>query len=311
MTTTIEYRSRRKNDVDFVLRNLNAIQKDLSKMVVRGVAPVKFADGVESYVYGGFVRDLLRDVPFQDMDVYVPCLEIARGFIEFLERSDRLISLETRNVGDSLCPELEYQSFTLVIQTASTPRLKIDLNYSCAKILGENSIANCDMTANNLVMYQNGTISTRVLPSHLGLKNISIHEWNARCIRDCVEGKLVWMVPDRFSQISNPIKQHLLMDKLNQRLQKMLAKNFVETGKHLTNFRLLKRKTIATLPRCDATMCPICHEQYTDSASTAVSKCSHHFHHSCIVKWIDHQEQKDQTPTCPCCRADVSLLFDV
>lgn len=74
--------------------------------------------------------DLLRDEPFQDMDEIVACLEIARSFIDLLERSYRLLSLETRNISDSLTPGLDYQSFTLTIQTTSTP--KIDLNYQCA-----------------------------------------------------------------------------------------------------------------------------------------------------------------------------------
>jgi hypothetical protein len=290
----------RKEDIDFVLGNLNALQRDL-----------KMSHVEESYIYGGFVRDLLRDEPYHDMDVYVPCLKIARSFIDLLERSDRLLSLETHNIRDSLTPELDYQLFTLTIQTTSTPKLKIDLNYSCATILEENSILNCDVTANNLVLYQNGTISTRVKPINLGLtKTYTIHQWNAKCIRDCLQGKLVWMVPDRFSKASNPIKQHILMDKLNQRLEKMLGKNFVETGEHITKFRLMKRKTIAILPpECDATMCPICHEKYTDPASTVVSKCSHHFHQACITKWIEKEQNKNKTATCPCCRKEVSLYY--
>jgi len=45
----------RKGDIDFVLGNLNAIQRDL-----------KMSHVGESYIYGGFVRDLLRDEPYQD-----------------------------------------------------------------------------------------------------------------------------------------------------------------------------------------------------------------------------------------------------
>lgn len=160
-------------------------------------------------------------------------------------------------------------------------------------------------------MYQNGTISTRVKPIHLGLtKTYTMHQWNAKCIRDCLQGKLVWMVPNRFSKASSPLKLHILMDKLNQRLEKMLGKNFVETGEHLTKFRLMKRKTIAILPtECHATMCSICHEKYTDPASTVVSKCSHHFHQSCIVKWIETEQNKHKTATCPCCREEVLLYY--
>jgi hypothetical protein len=193
-----------------------------------------------SFVYGGFVRDTLRGVPFQDMDVAVPCLEVAQKFIQNLEGSNRMIHLETKTIRDSPVYSLEYQCFTMEIQTPMTHRLKIDITYSNATSLGGDSLNKCDFTANNLMMDHSGTLSTRIKAYQIGL-DISEAEWLARCIRDCIDGKLVWMIPDRFSKRMGETEasQTEFMQKMNMRLQKMLGKGFVETGEHLTSFRLV------------------------------------------------------------------------
>jgi hypothetical protein len=206
----------------------------------------------------------------------------------------------------------------MVIQTPMTSELKIDISYSHALVLQENSLKCCDFSINNLMMDSIGNVNTRIKAYQIGKsREYSEAEWIAKCIRDCMERKLVWMIPDRFSQSLPADSKNLFMEKMNMRLDKMLSKGFVLTGEHLTSFRLLKLRPVASLPfddtiERDATMCAICQENYSETSDkpTAVSKCSHHFHLECIQKWILKKREEGQTePKCPCCRKEIELYY--
>jgi hypothetical protein len=267
-----------------------------------------------AYVYGGYVRDTLRGQSFTDMDIHAPCLDVAAKFINWLEQSNRIISLETRTHTDTDLPEIDYQSFSMVIQTPRTAELKIDISYSHALVLQENSLRCCDFTMNNLRMDITGNLSTRINAYQIG-KHIEYSEaqWLAKCIRDCLERKLVWMIPDKFTKSISANMKNSFMEKMNMRLDKMLGKGFVLTGEHLTSFRLLTLRPVSSLStECDATMCAICQENYSDTTNnqTAVSKCSHHFHTTCIQKWITKNRQEGLAePKCPCCRKEIELYY--
>jgi hypothetical protein len=268
----------------------------------------------KAFVYGGFVRDTLRGQPFQDMDIHVPCYDIAAKFIQWLEQSDRIIVLETRTHADTDLQNIDYQCFSMIIQTPKTAALKIDISYSYALNLAEHSLNNCDFTMNNLMMDSMGAISTRIKAYEIGKgREYSEAEWTAKCVRDCMEGKLVWMVPDKFTKRLSATTQNLFMDKMNMRLDKMLSKGFVETDEHVTRFRLFKLRPVSSLSaKCDAFICPICQEDYSETSDkpTAVSKCSHHFHTICIKKWINKKiEEGLSIPKCPCCRQEIELYY--
>jgi hypothetical protein len=53
-----------------------------------------------------------------------------------------------------------------------------------------------------------------------------------------------------------------------------------------------------------ATFCPICHEEIA-SETGIVTKCNHEFHETCLLKWIDFQDESIDKPTCPMCREEV------
>jgi len=59
------------------------------------------------FIYGGYVRDMLRGQPYDDMDIRVSCREVATRFIQLLEHCHRMISLETRTFTDSNLPDIE------------------------------------------------------------------------------------------------------------------------------------------------------------------------------------------------------------
>jgi hypothetical protein len=201
---------------------------------------------VPCYIFGGWVRDLLRGVSPNDMDMQVPDLEVAEALIESLVQSNRIIHLERRITKDvpSIESSLEYQCMYMEIRTPRTTGLKIDISYSKATSLGDDSLNNCDFTANNLKINRFGNISTRIKAYQIGMaKKYNDAEWTAKCIRDCIEGKLVWMIPNRFSKSmgATEASQTEFMEKMNMRLQKMLSKGFVLTGeeeRYLTSFRL-------------------------------------------------------------------------
>ena len=301
--------------------NISTIHYDKAddlKFVLNGIQqfslPSSYFGVNRSYVYGGYVRDTLRGQSFTDMDIYAPCLDVTVKFIQWLEQSHRIISLETRTHTETDLPDIDYKSFSMVIQTPRTAELKIDISYSNALVLKENSLKCCEFTINNLMMDINGTVYTRIKAHQIGKhKEYSEAAWTAKCIRDCMEGKLVWMIPDRFSKSISANMKNSLMEKMNMRMDKMLGKGFVLTGEHVTSFRLLKLRPVSSLSaECDATMCAICHENYSDTTNnqTAVSKCSHHFHTGCIQKWITKKREEGLLePKCPCCRKDIELYY--
>lgn len=191
-------------------------------------------------IYGGWVRDKLLGVQPEDMDVRVSCLPLATKFIQSLKESERMIMLETRSTVDTPGYSLVYQCFSMCIKTPLTEELRIDISYSLASSLREESLNHCDFTANNLQVNRSGTISTRIKAWQIGLE-ISEADWLARCIRDCMQKKLVWMIPDRFSKRMGETEESRseFMEKMRLRLQKMKSKGFKLTGEHLTSFRLV------------------------------------------------------------------------
>lgn len=227
-----KYKVYQVSDLDFVLRLIEKLSHQL-----------KSPYGMKSCVFGGFVRDSLRGVHPNDMDVMVPNLQFAEAFVNSLK--DTIIEFKKTITMD--CPKvssLQYSCFSMVIKSPSTPMLKIDVSYSKATSLSEDSLNYCDFTCNNLTMNLTGEISTRIKPWQIGqTKNYTEAEWLLKCIRDCVEGRLVWMIPDRFSKSmgATEASKAEFMDKMRLRLMKMQRKGFVlacEEDQYLTSFRL-------------------------------------------------------------------------
>jgi hypothetical protein len=301
----------------------NIVTKDYAKpddlqFVLNGIQqfslPSSYFGVNRAFVYGGYVRDKYRGQPFTDMDIHVSCIDVAEKFIEWLEQSNRIITLERRTHTETDIPKVDYQSFSMVIQTPRTAELKIDICYSNALVLQDKSLNTCDFTMNNLMLDIDGNLSTRIKAFKIGMhKKYSEAEWLSRCIQDCIRGELVWMIPDRFTKSLSTNMKNSFMEKMNMRLEKMLSKGFVLTGEHLTNFRILKLRPVSSLSTdCEATICAVCLEDYSETSDkpTAVSKCSHHFHTVCIQKWITKQRQEGSTePKCPCCRTEIELYY--
>ena len=198
-----------------------------------------------SYVFGGWVRDMVRGEPPNDIDLKVPTEKDAQNLVEMLLVKKLITNLRTTTTMDyPRASSLKYSCFSMEITTPLFHSLRIDLSYSKATSLDENSLNYCDFTANNLTINFSGNISTRIKPWQIGQsKNYTEAEWLVKCFRDCVEGKLVWMIPDRFSRkmSATDVSKSEFMEKMHMRLQKMQRKGFVlaeEKERYLTSFQL-------------------------------------------------------------------------
>ncbi|KVH96362.1 Zinc finger, RING/FYVE/PHD-type [Cynara cardunculus var. scolymus] len=55
------------------------------------------------------------------------------------------------------------------------------------------------------------------------------------------------------------------------------------------------KSKVNTISEDEEDVCPICLEEYTSENPRIVTKCSHHYHLSCIYEWNERSE------TCPVC----------
>ena len=267
-----------KDDFDLI----NGMLSDASAKIFPGNTP-------KHYVKGGWVRDKLRGVAPNDMDLFVPSL-VAQEFINQLKNADRLRKVVTHQ-------DLSmYQNITLVVQT-NKRLLTLDITTRCHP-----HHDNCDFTCNNLILDSTGKIGTR-LPPPKEQRNLGKESWLMKCITDAVQGKLVWMMP---SKICARVSTFEVQMKMRERLTKMVTKGFIETGESLTRFQLTPFRTHKDLDaKHDATSCAICRNDYSEEPTkeTLVLDCNHHFHMDCLLQW-------SKTPyghNCPSCRRVLSI----
>ncbi len=75
-------------------------------------------------------------------------------------------------------------------------------------------------------------------------------------------------------------------------------------------YRLKATNTLDRFVKKHQVTCPICLDRYTDKTGAELStppiiglltKCGHHFHFTCVWRWLDNN------PTCPVCRRKLEL----
>lgn len=232
--------------------------------------------------FGGCVRDLLLDRSPVDIDVYFPFEEKIRRLVSMLQNLDIVRIVDNSSENERL---FSYNVLTIEIKNQHTNEwFRVDFK-TC-----NNSMEFCDFTANNLTFNFYGEIGFRVKPTFVHMPD---EVWLARCIRDVMSQKLVWMIPEYFD-FNSPT----LMRQLTTRFKKMIRKGFTFTGDSLSSFVLKERMTVQHLPpEVEATTCSICKDDYSEDPSkeTVVLACgnSHHFHLECIEEWESHNN------TCP------------
>lgn len=209
-----------------------------------------------AYIFGGFVRDLVRGVAPVDVDIKIPDEKFGKRFVDFLIAADRLRSI----LPCGRRPSGGYHTTALTIQTSRTDSLAIDLVESIPDDCG-------DFTCNNLRIDRLGSIHAR-LPG-------GRPDWTVRCIRDAVIGSLVWMVPP--GQYDARFKFRMW-----RRLRKMLAKGYCVNSEAPSVYGYVPAEMI---PLPAGGVC--CVDGKAVGSDGGAMRCGHLFHEECLTKWID------------------------
>lgn len=256
----------KKSDIDF-----------LNELIHKSIE----SSNSRTYIFGGFVRDKLRNELYKDIDIMCSNQRQIFNIIRRLENSERLHEKEVIENG-------VYTHSILMIETPLNNIIQLDLSIQ--------TILECDFTCNNLIIQKDGSINTRVKPPK-SLK-IDSFEWLQMCINDTIRGTIKWMLSPMKIGKTFKFEEISLMFKYRNRFQKLKDRGFVE-GENLTNFELILPKSINDLPKNEDSEdyeCSICRTCYDEHDDTVVCDCSHHFHWCCLHEWIQRSNQ------CPYCR---------
>jgi len=258
------------------------------------------------FVFGGWVRDMLRNKnpeDMEDLDLYIASKLVAKEYINSLEAFE-FITARNKKPVDS-----RYAVEKIEIELKGGQRIKMDIVTSRSIKAGIESCDFCDFTCNNLTIDVNGKIGTRVPPPK-SMGKISQVQWITKCISDAIQGKLVWMIDPSFIHQKGSPKYVSYVFKMRSRLEKMLSKGFVDTGESLTSFRLgyiLCHRDIGSGKEISDS-CSICFDNYDCNKSkySVLLECGHDFHYDCINGWVEKDQQKKDS--CPICRAKIVYL---
>jgi len=250
-----------------------------------------------TYIFGGYVRDMIRGVPYTDIDLYIPSREHACNYIHTLRCLGLLREI---SISDSVG---EYSVKKIVVTSPNGTNLKIDIVLPTSP--RHNLTKYCDFTVNNLALFADGSIRARTIIQQ-ETRIISQAEATLGCIRDCFSGNLVWMVSNEYINSFSRYNYESIQEKMAERFQKMLDKGFHFHGESITGYQLPIPKTIADLPNeIDTTTCAICREDYHENLSrkNIVLNCNHHFHQDCLSSW------RNTNDTCPMCRCIIERAY--
>ena len=258
-------------------------------------------EGTKTFlIFGGVPRDLIRGSTHRDIDVYIKESRNISHFCSFLRRADRLRK-ETRTYTGE---HSQYTTLTLEVQTSSTLPCIVDVTSDTSVVSFDANIASCDFTCNNLVITRDGEIATRLDPPDA--LAISQPQWITRCLRDTIQGNLVWMVSESTTRYLGPKAYTAFHLKMKDRLKKMLTKGFTAPVTSLTTFEC---KGLTQYTPHPETACAICKEEYAEKPAMAVLvlKCGHHFHTDCIDSWMQSGRYHN---TCPICREVIEFTYE-
>lgn len=307
----------RSNAFDFIMKNLERIHRNHTNDLEE-----------RPYVFGGFVRDNLLGVEPTDMDIFAKRIVI-KDFIEFLQASERLVSYR-RNVTDITSNERDYFCFKIKVEVPGTHQVvsidlvtdqQTDVNARSRHVpVPFKSKKDCDFTCNNLIMFHDGTLSSRVqIPGQSTAQTTLI------CVRDAINKTLRNMyslpdippVPASFVHLVQEIRMNSYQKYLSRTL-KMQSKGFafLDEGdpSHIVPIPEFTMPVNASTlleegQEPSALMCAICRSDYDEESiqHTVVCQCGHHYHCACIQQW-QHSGRTNGT-RCPTCRAALEYRF--
>ncbi len=277
------------------------IKKDPYVMIVSLIKTLKEFENIDTYIFGGWVRDMISNEPYVDIDIFISNHKVVERIIELLRITGRIKNI--RRGQRYFNEKYNITSFDFIELINKT---KIDI-VSPPLMLNRNPDI-CDFTCNNLIMRSNGTIGTRCGPLHYTQYNEI--QWTSKCIKDTMDKKLVWMIyPGIFNGLS--IEEKIEFNwRLEKRLKKMQEKGYKYNKESISNFRLWRIHSHKDVfeGRSISENCAICSDKYeeTTKMKTIILMCGHDFHYDCIKKWKVGQENE----TCPTCRENIIYSID-
>ena len=254
------------------------------------------------YAFGGWVRDTLLGVKPSDLDFYISNKEMCSEVIKILIATGRV---DKQSISKGSSYKGQFSTHHLHFITNCTEIVKVDLVTQDE----EDSYPCCDFTCNNLAIYRDGIIGTRIASP---CKSVTESQWTLNCMQDVIAKRLVWMLP-KGVQKECPFKEFERRVeyswKIGERLEKMLEKGFTLSKINLTGFKLIKLKThldVEEGKEDSAECCGICQDSFNSCQRNNTYQsvkliCGHYYHFRCIKKW--RLEQKKDS--CPICRQNI------
>lgn len=274
------------------------------------------------FVFGGYVRDTLRQDPTNDMDIAAPPKAIHK-FIRMLRDSERLLeNNKDTERGVQPIEDPTYPVTKIVFDSPTEREVKIDL-VSCKSSM----LDYCDFTCNNLVMHNSG------LRTRIGKKD---EQTLSRCLKDTYTKTLRFMMPEHnpvrcprhnCSSRDHPYdvphclgcKKFLrgLQFKLIERTHHMLKKGYTFPEDHeplpsyfpseITNLVFPKEES-----KKECENCAICMDEINTKTENCVLKCGHTFHSCCLKELISKSGEvteygRRDCAECPLCRKNVEI----
>jgi len=271
---------RHQDPVEFIMKTVGAVGR------------LNQSPNFRYYIFGGCVRDRLRQVTPTDYDVFISNANVAKDWVDLLGSFGFLVQKRIE--------KSKYAKYRLEIQLSPDKNINVDV------VTNDLILKICDFTCNNLTLDVKGAISYR-LPPPKEMEKISSSEWTFKCINDAIQGKLIMMVnPNMVSSLTSQEREGFYL-KINYRFKKMLDKGFTFEGKSLTSFKMLHPATHRDIPEGKdiSSQCAICHDCYSDEPNkeTLLLNCLHDFHTSCFSEW------RKKNKKCPICRQNSTILF--
>lgn len=271
---------RHQDPVEFIMKTIHAVGKIIPNPTLK------------YYIFGGCVRDRLRQVTPSDYDVFISSPKIAKDWVDLLDSFGFLIQKRTERS--------KYAKYRLELQLTPDKNINVDV------VTNDLILKICDFTCNNLVLDSRGAITTR-LPPPKEMDKISVGEWTFNCIYDAIQGKMVFMIDPQVVSSLKSLEKEVFFLKMNYRFDKMIKRGYIYEGKSLTSFRMVYPATHIDLPEGKeiSTQCSICHDCYGEDPNklSILLDCHHDFHASCFSEW------RKKNKKCPICRQNSTILF--
>lgn len=222
------------------------------------------------FVFGGFVRDIIRNRKFSDLDIFIKEKKIIKEVVEMLEVTGRLIEKNKK---------IKYgkgEIVTIVVETPNGTKFNVDL---------VNFNIECDFLCNNLMITSKGNIKARTL---LKKKTSSLENMLLvlQCLNDISSGTLTLVNEEGLKDLDTRERIQRI-----RRYHKMISYGF-KKNEFIESLYIVKGSE---------DRCSICLSDQSDDGNILFrTKCNHLFHVECIENCFTNKIDK-----CPNCREEL------